>query len=112
MPKLIKLNKPFTCQHCGQKVPPHPEGGCRDHCPFCLYSKHVDDKLPGDRKSKCQGTMEPIAAAKDAKRRMVIFYRCENEDKLFRVKMAPDDNWNLITELAGYPEPKKEELEV
>ncbi len=34
-------------------------GGCRNHCPFCLVSKHLDN-TPGDRASDCQGLMDPI----------------------------------------------------
>jgi len=107
MPKLIKINASFTCECCGRKVRPHPEGSCRDHCPYCLCSKHMDHELPGDRKSSCGATMEPVAAARDAKRDIVIFYRCQNNDKLFRVKMAPDDNWQKIVELTTVPTPEK-----
>lgn len=32
----------------------------RNQCPFCLWSKHVDLKVSGDRKSACLGAMEPI----------------------------------------------------
>lgn len=32
----------------------------RNHCPECLWSLHVDEKISGDRKAKCQGQMEPI----------------------------------------------------
>ncbi|WDF05905.1 RNHCP domain-containing protein [Shouchella hunanensis] len=33
-------------------------GSYRNHCPFCLYSKH-QDIIPGDRASTCGGLMEP-----------------------------------------------------
>ena len=45
----------FVCEHCGGNV----EGnGYTDHCPFCLWSKHVDID-PGDREAECGGMMEP-----------------------------------------------------
>jgi len=35
----------------------------RDHCPYCLYSKHLDI-FPGDRKNECKGLMKPIGYMK------------------------------------------------
>ncbi|HSS96742.1 MAG TPA: RNHCP domain-containing protein [Terriglobales bacterium] len=47
----------FICGHCGQNV----QGtGYTNHCPRCLWSKHVDIN-PGDRLAKCGGLMEPLA---------------------------------------------------
>ncbi|HET6159308.1 MAG TPA: RNHCP domain-containing protein [Dongiaceae bacterium] len=45
----------FTCEHCGTRV----EGdGYTNHCPRCLWSRHVDVN-PGDRASPCGGMMRP-----------------------------------------------------
>lgn len=57
---FIMRNETFTCEHCGEKITIHPTGSARNHCPYCLYSKHVDDAFPGDRASGCCGLMEPI----------------------------------------------------
>lgn len=46
----------FTCEHCGTEV---LGTGYTNHCPKCLWSKHVD-KDPGDRAESCNGMMEPI----------------------------------------------------
>ncbi|HYC79501.1 MAG TPA: RNHCP domain-containing protein, partial [Candidatus Binatia bacterium] len=46
----------FVCENCGTKV---SGNGYTNHCPNCLYSKHVDNN-PGDRLNKCHGLMEPI----------------------------------------------------
>jgi len=46
----------FVCEHCGI----HVKGtGYTNHCPKCLWSKHVDVH-PGDRAAGCTGMMEPI----------------------------------------------------
>ncbi|MFZ5845229.1 MAG: RNHCP domain-containing protein [Patescibacteria group bacterium] len=52
----------FKCAHCHALVPIHDEMGTkhRNHCPSCLWSKHVDDKTSGDRASDCGGGMKPI----------------------------------------------------
>lgn len=46
----------FRCEHCGQEV---VGNGYTNHCPNCLWSKHVDVN-PGDREAACGGLMEPI----------------------------------------------------
>jgi len=52
----------FKCSHCDHMIPINEQMGTqnRNHCPDCLWSKHLDIK-PGDRKSDCHGGMEPIA---------------------------------------------------
>ncbi|WP_419962425.1 RNHCP domain-containing protein [Psychrobacillus sp. BM2] len=32
----------------------------RNHCPFCLFSKHLDN-YPGDRSSECQDLMRIVS---------------------------------------------------
>jgi len=46
-------NEEFECENCGKKISLHPESSARNHCPYCLFSKHLDDKFPGDRLSEC-----------------------------------------------------------
>ena len=57
---FIMRNETFTCEHCGREISLHPTGSARNHCPYCLYSKHVDEEFPGDRAATCHGLMEPI----------------------------------------------------
>jgi len=57
--KFIKKNESFVCDNCGFNVPPSFEGSCRNHCPKCLYSKHLDIN-PGDREANCGGLMIPV----------------------------------------------------
>jgi len=57
MAKLFVKNKEdFTCEHCGKEV---KGNGYTNHCPECLWSKHVDIN-PGDRLATCQGMMKPV----------------------------------------------------
>ncbi len=39
--KIVKRDEEFICEHCGKKVGKLGYTS-RDHCPYCLYSKHVD----------------------------------------------------------------------
>ena len=49
-------NTGFACVHCTLPVPANTDGHYRNHCPYCLWSLHVDD-LPGDRASECRAPM-------------------------------------------------------
>ena len=47
MKKFNMIDEEFICENCLNKVQKLGYTA-RDHCPFCLYSKHVDIN-PGDR---------------------------------------------------------------
>ena len=53
---FIKRVEDFICEHCKKKV---IGTGYTNHCPYCLWSKHVDIH-PGDRAASCRGMMKPI----------------------------------------------------
>ena len=99
--KLFKKNDDsFICEHCGKEVLPLGYSS-RDHCPFCLWSKHLDVN-PGDRANECKGPMEPIRVEPDSKKGYVIIYRCKKCGELHRnraaneAKVQPDDIKLLI----------------
>jgi DNA-directed RNA polymerase subunit RPC12/RpoP len=95
---FIARQEAFICEHCGKEIPPLEHGSYRNHCPFCLYSKHVDDEGPGDRASLCKGLMQPISLDQKAKKGWMIIHRCEKCGKQIPNKAAPDDN--LLLELS------------
>jgi hypothetical protein len=53
--RFTRRKEDFVCENCGEHV---KSGGYTNHCPNCLYSKHVDIN-PGDRMSECRGMMRP-----------------------------------------------------
>ena len=92
--KFQRRIEDFICEKCGKKV---KGKGYTDHCPECLWSKHVDIN-PGDRKSKCKGLMEPISAeVKNDK--YIIYYHCIKCGFKHRVKSTLDDNLDEIIKL-------------
>ena len=96
--KLFSKNDNFfVCEHCGKDVLPLNYTS-RDHCPYCLHSKHVDIN-PGDRLNDCKGLLEPIGIEK-FKDTYKIVYKCEKCKKLHKNIMANDDDMNLIIELS------------
>jgi DNA-directed RNA polymerase subunit RPC12/RpoP len=73
----MEPDTPFICGHCGRRVGPLPSGGRnRNHCPYCLYSRHVDGERSGDRASSCKGMMEPIGLFERPNGEEVITHRC------------------------------------
>lgn len=86
---MKKINETFQCIHCKKTIFP-AEKTCRNHCPHCFVSRHVDDKIPGDRSSSCQGIMVPInyEYKNDTIR---ILFACQTCKKNHRNKQASDD---------------------
>jgi predicted RNA-binding Zn-ribbon protein involved in translation (DUF1610 family) len=70
---MIARDEGFTCVACGADVPPAGRTS-RNHCPFCLASRHVD-VVPGDRAAGCGGRMDAVGLALDHGH-PVIVHRC------------------------------------
>ncbi len=91
---FIKNEEDFVCENCGAEV---RGNGYTNHCPACLWSKHVDIH-PGDRAASCGGLMRPISYSVvggdyDLVHECVICgYQKKNQ-------LAPDDNLELLASL-------------
>lgn len=68
-------NSGFICENCGREVPPVTNGSYRNHCPFCLCSKHVDIN-PGDRLSGCGGVMDAVGVVYKSGKGFQLIHRC------------------------------------
>ena len=75
----------------------------RNHCPNCLWSRHVDDERPGDRASDCQASMEPIAITVRKDGEWVLIHRCNGCGVLDSNRTAGDDNPLLLVRIAVKP---------
>lgn len=93
---FIKNDQSFICDNCGAKVD-KLNYTSRDHCPTCLYSKHVDIK-PGDRENKCKGILKPINVVEE-KGRQKICYVCKKCGANIRNIVAIDDNKDTLFEI-------------
>lgn len=87
------IDEEFICEHCGAHVE-KLKYSARDHCPFCLYSKHVDVN-PGDRLNPCKGLLKPIDIEK-FKNTYKIIYKCNKCNELHKNIIADDDDINEI----------------
>ena len=97
MKNFTMKDEEFICEKCGKNVTTL-NYTARDHCPYCLYSKHVDI-LPGDRKNTCLGLLKPIGIEK-FKDTYKIIYKCEKCGQLHKNIIAKDDDMDLIIKLS------------
>lgn len=99
--RFSKNDSGFICAHCGKSVEPLGYTS-RNHCPFCLWSLHVDIN-PGDRACECGGEMEPVKVITDAKKGYIIIHKCTRCGEIHRNKAAlketaqPDNRKLLIS---------------
>lgn len=93
---FIKTKENFICENCGEQV----EGdGYTNHCPKCLYSKHVDVN-PGDRAAECGGLMKPVAIQKEGEDFFVVqkCLRCSHER---RNRVNKNDDFNEVIRISN-----------
>lgn len=99
--RFTEIDEKFVCKNCGKDVQPLGYS-CRNHCPYCLHSLHVD-KNPGDRAEECCGDLEPVSLEIDSKKGYVIIFKCKKCGAIRKNKSAKDDNMDLIIELSSKP---------
>jgi hypothetical protein len=92
--KFIKNVEDFVCENCREEV---IGNGFTNHCPNCLYSKHVDIN-PGDRKNTCSGLMKPISVEKKG-REYSILHKCIKCDFEKLNKTQKEDNFEALTQI-------------
>jgi len=96
MPKKFqRCKEDFTCEKCGFFV---VGTGYTNHCPKCLWSKHVDVN-PGDRQSDCGGMMKPMEVEFKDKEYSIV-YSCEKCGLKKRNKVAKEDDFDVVVEIA------------
>ena len=98
MKNFTMRDEKFICENCNKEVSPLGYTS-RDHCPYCLYSKHVDIN-PGDRLNPCKGLLKPIGIEKFRDTYKII-YKCDKCNQVHKNIMAKDDNMDIIIELSN-----------
>lgn len=96
MKKFTRVIEDFNCAHCGAVV---CGNGYTNHCPRCLWSRHVDN-YPGDRAAECGAMMRPVAA-QPAADGFIITHKCEKCGKTIRQKSSPDDDVDALIALTA-----------
>ncbi len=91
----------FVCTNCKKSVEEQGNIGThhRNHCPFCLFSKHLDMKKPGDRESKCKGDMQPIALAYKKDKEIMLVHECKDCKSISTNRISADDSEERILDI-------------
>jgi len=97
---FIHKNETFICENCGKEIF-KGEGFIRNHCNHCLFSKHVDAEVPGDRLAECGGLMIPISVDYSSKKGYILVFKCLQCKKIINNKVAPDDDVDKIAEYSS-----------
>src|SRR5512138_1057286 len=94
----------FRCAHCHAPVSSaHVLSGVnnRNHCPYCLWSCHLDLFAAGDRLSACKAPMQPIGLTMkrgrnkyrlEARGELMLIHRCSACQILSINRIAADDD--------------------
>ena len=97
----------FICSNCGRKVSPSAPGTKnRNHCPFCLYSLHVDVDS-GDRKSSCRGIMVPTGRFFKEDGEEMLVHKCRKCGFVRWNRVAGDDSFEFVEKLPIIEDPRK-----
>ena len=94
--RFASRREDFTCGQCGHLV---PGSGYTNHCPQCLWSRHVD-VLPGDRLAACRGMMMPVGALYE-RGEFVVVAECVECGHTWRNRAAPGDRREALFALTG-----------
>ncbi len=94
MKKFQRTKEDFVCENCSRKV---KGDGYTNHCPDCLWSKHVDIN-PGDRLAECGGMMKPIGLDKKGDVFSVI-QKCEKCGHQRSNKLVKGDSFDEAIKL-------------
>lgn len=100
---MIASNEGFKCGNCHRVVEALASEGYRNHCPYCLFSLHVDLTVPGDRLCECKGLMAPAGVEVNKKKGTRILHVCKSCGHKGYNRSAPDDDWDLICHLSRIP---------
>jgi hypothetical protein len=101
----------FTCMNCHSFV--HADAVLsgvrnRNHCPYCLASRHLDLFESGDRLSACKGAMLPVALTWKRSRKkyarhgdgeLMLVHCCRDCGSLSINRIAVDDDNMLLMSL-------------
>lgn len=93
--RFTRTTEDFDCLVCGASV---RGDGYTNHCPSCLWSRHVDVQ-PGDRAADCGGLMRPVAVEARTQD-TVLTHACERCGHRRRNRVSEADDQRALLRLA------------
>lgn len=100
----------FHCGHCNAPVSSARSfSGVhnRNHCPYCLWSRHLDLYDAGDRLSACKAPMQPIGLTTKRSRNkygskngeLMLVHLCTSCEHISINRIAADDDADTIMDV-------------
>lgn len=101
----------FTCKHCLRLVSTHSLfSGVqnRNHCPYCLWSRHMDLYTAGDRLAACKSGMQPVGLTLKQNHKkysfagsgeLMLIHQCIECSKVSINRLASDDDADAVWEV-------------
>jgi len=114
MTRYHNINRDFTCAHCGNFIPTGIMAAGvnnRNHCPYCLWSRHLDLFQAGDRMAACKASMQPIGLTLKRGRKkyisatrgeLMLVHLCSECSKISINRIAADDVPEAILEVFDF----------
>lgn len=111
MEQIHSKNRDFRCIYCRNPVSTDPilaGVNNRNHCPYCLSSKHVDLWEAGDRMAACKAKMKPIGLtikqirkkyARANSGELMLVHQCVDCGKISINRIAADDDIERIIDV-------------
>ena len=111
MTRYTSINADFTCIHCGNYVSAgYLLAGVknRNHCPYCLWSRHLDLFEAGDRLAACKAPMQPIGLTLKRKQKryaaktsgeLMLIHLCTACERISINRIAADDLSPVLLEI-------------
>lgn len=103
-------NNDFVCACCGLPVSVDVQMAAvnnRNHCPYCLASRHLDWREPGDRLSACKEVMHPVALTMKLSPKkysrsggeLMVVHSCSGCGKVSANRLAADDDAEIVWQI-------------
>jgi hypothetical protein len=108
---LRQMSAGFQCAHCRNTVfTDSLLSGVlnRNHCPYCLWSRHLDLHTSGDRLAACKATMQPVGLslkkvhkryAQGGAGELMLVHQCIECGAVSVNRIAADDDSQKIIEV-------------
>jgi hypothetical protein len=107
------FNNDFRCTHCGYYITTMRlvcGVNHHNHCPYCLWSRHLDLFVAGDRLSACKAPMRPVGLTmKPARNKyapgdgeLMLVHICKDCGQVSINRIAADDDAQSLMEVLTY----------
>lgn len=121
MKHRAEINRDFRCIRCGGYVCAQTTEAAvrhRNHCPYCLWSRHLDLRSAGDRLSGCRSAMEPVGLTLkrrnkkygNASGELMLIHCCTGCRALSINRIAGDDFGETVMEVFERAESLSDQL--